>query len=322
MKSRWQPTANLHTLRARAAIIDSIRAFFKERNVLEVDTPLLSHATVTDPHIHSFETFLTAPGGKKLSKLYLQTSPEFAMKRLLAAGTGAIYQICKAFRNEESGRLHNPEFTMLEWYRPLFDHHQLMDEMDEFLCHILNMPPAKRLSYRELFLHYLALDPHQASLQQLGQCGKSFGLTLEHAIDDRDTWLQLLMTHLIEPELAKENVVFVYDFPVSQAALAKIRHEPSPVAERFEVYIKGLEMANGYHELTDAAEQQRRFECDLKQRVALQHAEVVKDERLIAALANGFPHCAGVAVGIDRLVMLATGQNYLADVMAFPVEYA
>lgn len=323
MTFRWQPTAELQTLHQRAEMMDKIRAFFKARNVLEVDTPLLSHATVTDPHLHSFETFLANPGGKKAGKLYLQTSPEFAMKRLLAAGIGSIYQICKAFRNEESGRLHNPEFTLLEWYRPAFDHHQLMDEMDDFLCHILNTSAAKRLSYGELFLHYLQFDPHQATCSELKQYAKHFGLMLQDSVYDRDTWLQLFMTHLIEPKLAAfQQPIFVYDFPASQAALAKIRDEKPRVAERFEVYIKGLEIANGYHELTDAILQQHRFEQDLEQRKILKHVEVSKDERLIAAIANGLPSCAGIAVGVDRLMMLATGKQSLAEVIAFPVEYA
>ncbi len=322
MQPRWQPTADLDILRTRAAIIDNIRAFFKQRNVLEVETPLLSHATVTDPHIHSFATFLAHPGGRQASKLYLQTSPEFAMKRLLAAGIGSIYQICKAFRNEESGRLHNPEFTMLEWYRPLFDHHQLMDEMDEFLSCILQTSKAKRLSYRQLFLDYLNIDPHQATVLELKQIGEMFGLAISAPIFDRDTWLQLLMSHLIEPKLTGEQPIFVYDFPKSQAALARIRDEEPPVAERFEVFVNGLEIANGYHELIDANEQRKRFRQDLQQRTKLQSEEVVQDERLLLALANGFPNCAGVAVGVDRLIMLAVEKNYLAEVIAFPVEYA
>lgn len=323
MQLNWQPTATLSNLRTRATIIDKMRAFFKARNVLEVETPLLSSATVTDPHIHSFETFLTQPGGQHLRKLYLQTSPEFAMKRLLAAGIGPIYQICKAFRNEESGRLHNPEFTMLEWYRPGFTHHQLMDEMDAFLQHILATPFAQRLTYRTLFLNYLELDPHQASINELQQCAKKFGVDVgSQKIVDEKIWLQLLMTHVIEPKISSETPVFVYDFPASQAALAKIRNEEPPVAERFEVYINGLEIANGYHELTDANEQQRRFEKDLIERNKLQHSAVMKDDYLIAALANGFPDCAGVALGVDRLVMLATEQSNLSDIIGFPVDRA
>lgn len=321
MQLNWQPTATLPHLRIRASIIDKIRVFFKERNVLEVETPLLASATVTDPYIHSFETFLTQPGGKKPHKLYLQTSPEFAMKRLLAAGIGPIYQICKAFRNEESGRLHNPEFTMLEWYRPGFNHHQLMDEMDDFLQHILETSPAKRLTYRTLFLDYLQIDPHSASSNALQECATAFGLkaTLENP-SDKDIWLQLLMSHIIEPKIKADIPVFVYDFPASQAALAKIRNEDSPVAERFEVYINGLEIANAYHELTDANEQQQRFEKDLIERHKLQHTAVAKDDYLIAALANGFPDCAGVALGVDRLVMLATQQSNLSDVISFSVD--
>ena len=209
----WQPIADLRTLRLRAAIIDKIRAFFAARQILEVETPLLSHATATDPHIQSFETVFMQAGNKKTKTLYLQTSPEFAMKRLLAAGIGPIYQICKAFRNEETGRLHNPEFTMLEWYRPGFDHHQLMDEMDMFLHHILGAPPAKRLSYQTLFLEYLSIDPHQASIVELEYCARTLNLQVE-GIFDKDTWLHLLMSHFIEPQLKNEISIFIYDFLV------------------------------------------------------------------------------------------------------------
>jgi elongation factor P--(R)-beta-lysine ligase len=322
MQPHWQPTAAIETLIARATILRKIRDFFKAQGVLEVETPLLAHATASDPYIQSFSTFLVEPGNHNPKKLYLQTSPEFAMKRLLAAGIGPIYQICKAFRNEESGRLHNPEFTMLEWYRPGFNHHQLMDEMDQLLKHILNTPEAERLSYQALFLTHLQLDPHQASLAELQRCATQHNLHTKEPILEGDTWLQLLMSHVIEPQLGRHAPLFVYDFPASQAALAKIRRENVPVAERFEVYIKGLEIANGYHELGDPIEQQYRFEQDLVKRKALQQPTVPIDTHLIAALKHGFPNCAGVALGVDRLIMLATQQTHIANVIAFPIERA
>lgn len=322
MQTNWQPTANFETLKKRALILEKIRLFFKAQNILEVETPLLGSATATDPYIQSFETKLTEPGKKNTRKLYLQTSPEFPMKRLLAAGIGPIYQICKAFRNEESGKLHNPEFTMLEWYRPGFDHHDLMDEMNLFLKQILNTADANRFTYQSLFLTHLDIDPHRASILELQKHAKKLGLNVEGSTLDKDGWLQMMMNHYIEPELGKNEPTFVYDFPSSQAALAKITNTTPPVAERFEVYIQGLEIANGYHELADPIEQKKRFEQDLVKRHALQYSEVSIDNRLIAALTHGFPRCAGVALGIDRLIMLATEEKQIANVIAFPIEHA
>lgn len=323
----WQPTTSLETLKQRAEIIAKIRAFFAERNILEVDTPLLSQASVTDLHLQSFVTTYFQEDKIKSKNLYLQTSPEFAMKRLLAAGSGAIYQICKAFRNGgESGRLHNPEFTMLEWYRPGFDHHQLMDEMNDLLQLILKTETAERVNYRELFLRYVDLDPHMVSVGELEECLKKLNIHFSNSSAksiSRDDCLHLIMTHTIEPHLGKNNKpTFIYDFPASQAALAKIRNDNPPVAERFEVYINGIELANGFHELTDATEQRNRFLNDLSERKKLNYPEIPIDENLLAALQYGMPDCAGVALGIDRLIMLAAKKNKLADVVSFPLERA
>jgi elongation factor P--(R)-beta-lysine ligase len=233
-----------------------------------------------------------------------------------------MYQICKAFRNEESGRLHNPEFTILEWYRVGFDHHQLMDEMDDFLQCILNVPKAQRVSYQQIFLNYLQINPHEASIDDLQRCAAQQNLLVESACLNRDDWLQLLMLHCIEPHLGHQAPVFIYDFPASQAALSKIRQDAIPVAERFEVYIQGLEIANGYHELCHAAEQQERFRNDHLKRQTLNYTEIPLDVALIAALEHGMPDCAGVALGVDRLVMLALQRNHIADVVAFPIEVA
>jgi lysyl-tRNA synthetase class 2 len=319
----WKPSATVDCLKQRAQLIDKIRNFFKARDVIEVETPLLCSSTATDPFIHSFETSLIEPGSNQGKKLYLQTSPEFLMKRLLAAGMGSIYQICKAFRNEEFGRLHNPEFTILEWYRLNFDHHQLMNEVDCFLQEILSTARAQRMSYDQLFLESLQIRPHTASITELRECGANHGLTIQDAESadlTRDDWLQLLMTHFIEPHLGFEAPVFIYDFPESQAALAKIRHENPPVAERFEVYIKGLEIANGYHELCEPQEQQSRFEADNRKRQQLGHSQIPIDHQLIAALQHGLPTCAGIALGIDRLIMLALERSHIEDVIAFSVE--
>lgn len=318
--SHWQPTASFTNLKKRAEIIQKIRAFFFARNVLEVETPLLSHATVTDLHLQSFNTQYQLDN-QQTETLYLQTSPEFAMKRLLAAGNGPIFQICKAFRNVgESGRLHNPEFTMLEWYRPGFTHHDLMDEVDDLFRTVLNTQPAQRFTYAELFQQHIGINPHEVTVSRLQQCIKQFDLDIQTTELNHDDYLQLLMSYVIEPTLGKNNQpTFVYNFPASQAALARINNG---VAERFEVYLNGMELANGFHELSDTQEQRRRFENDLKLRTAAQYPLVPIDENLLAALAHGLPDCAGIAVGIDRLVMLATEVNTIAEIISFNIESA
>lgn len=308
---RWQPSATIEQLRARAKIIASIREFFAARDVLEVETPLLSRATVTDPHIAS----ITA----QHETLYLQTSPEYAMKRLLAAGSGHIYQICKAFRQGDVSKRHNPEFTMLEWYRVGFDHHALMDEMDELLQLILNTQPAERMSVLEIYEKYVGINPHQASVDELARAAQE-KINLSTEITDRNTWLDLLFTHCIEPHIGQERPLFLYDFPASQAALAKIRHENPPVASRFEVYFKGMELANGFHELQNAEEQRKRFENDLLYRASHGLPAVPLDENFLKALESGLPDCAGVALGIDRLVMLAIKYEAIDAVISFGID--
>lgn len=313
--SHWQPSASINNLRLRAELIATIRRFFAERGVLEVDTPLLCHSTATDPHIHSLRTANNPP-------YYLQTSPEFAMKRLLAAGAGSIYQLAKAFRGDEQGRHHNVEFTILEWYRVGFNHHQLMDEMDELLKAVLKTDSADRCTYADLFQRHLQLDPHRSTVTELQQCAQAQGLTDFTPDDpnDKDFWLHLLLSHCIEPQIGQDKPLFITDFPVSQAALAKIRPGDPPVAERFEVYYRGVELANGYHELTHANEQRRRFIADNQQRQARQLPQIPIDEYLLAALQHGMPECAGVALGVDRLIMLATGASSISEVISFTAE--
>lgn len=315
-KLEFKPSATWDNLKKRAQLIQTIRQFFISRNVLEVETPLMCYTSVTDPFIESIPTTYQGQDGKS-QKYFLQTSPEYAMKRLLASGSGPIFQVCKAFRQGEVGRLHNPEFTMLEWYRPGFDHHQLMDEVDELLQLILNVPSAVRKTYSALFQAFLNIDPHQTSISELKNCAMNNHIEVETEIHDRDTWLNILMTHIIEPHLGKDRPYFIYDFPASQAALARIQPGNPPVASRFEVYFKGMELANGFHELQNAAEQRKRFETNLKERERLGLSLLPIDEFFIAALENGLPDCAGIAVGIDRLIMLALEANTIADVLSF-----
>ncbi|MHA7840894.1 MAG: EF-P lysine aminoacylase EpmA [Gammaproteobacteria bacterium] len=326
MTVNWQPTATLTHLRQRADILRKIRQFFYHRGLLEVETPTLCSATVTDPYLYSLSTEVTkAPG--ETQTLYLQTSPEYCMKRLLAAGSGGIFQLCKAYRDDEMGIHHNPEFTMLEWYQPDFNHHQLMDDMDALLQTVLPCGAAERVTYGELFRRYLAIDPHRCDVALLKQCAEKNNIIWHNAEgsqdkEDKDVWLQLLLSHCIEPHLGQEAPIFIYDYPASQAALARIRDDDPPVAERFEVYFKGIELANGFHELVDAQEQRDRFCADLKKRAILNTAAVPLDEYFLAALGAGLPDCAGVALGVDRLVMLALGCDALADVLAFPLSHA
>lgn len=316
----WQPSITLANLRLRAEILKSIRDFFAARDVLEVETPLMCQTSVTDPFIQSVPALFQSHPQKTEERYYLQTSPEYAMKRLLAAGSGDIYQISKAFRQGEVGRFHNPEFTMMEWYRLGFDHHQLMDEIDELLQLVLKKPAAERKSYADIFIEHLQLDPHHASLETLAACAEDHHLTLASTPTDRDIWLQLLMSDCIEPHIGKDRPCFIYDFPTSQAALARIQPGNPPVASRFEVYFRGIELANGFHELQDAKEQRKRFEANRKDRNAAGSADMKLDEHFLAALEYGLPDCAGVALGIDRLIMLAAESNRIAEVLSFDFE--
>ncbi len=319
--SDWRPTAPVENLRLRAEVLTRIRAFFADRGVLEVETPLLASAPVTDLHLRAVRCRYRGPGAAAGRDLYLQTSPEFAMKRLLAAGLGPIYQICKAVRDGEAGRRHNPEFTILEWYRPGWSHHRLMDEIDELLAGVLDTRPGERLTYQEAFERYADIDPHAASDDMLRRRVEALGME-DTAGLRRDDLLDLILTHLVEPRLGHCQPTFIHDYPASQAALATIHPGEPPLAERFEVFAEGIELANGYHELTDPDEQRRRFQADLAARRATDLAEVPIDESLLAALEHGLPPCAGVALGIDRLVMVKAGTREIGEVLAFPFDRA
>ncbi len=322
----WKPIAPLSALALRAQLLARVRDFFAQREVLEVETPLLSRAAATDPQLESFVTRYTGPGAPGGQSLYLHTSPEFPMKRLLAAGSGPIYQVCKVFRNGEAGRLHNPEFTLLEWYRPGFDHLRLMDEVEALVRHALapwcELGAGERLSYRDAFLRHAGLDPHAADCTQLAACAAVHGIHPPEADLNLDGWRDLLLTHVIEPQLGRGGPMFLYDYPASQAALARIHPGAPALAERFELYIEGVELANGYHELGDENAQRARFTADLTVRRAAGQHEVPIDERLLGALTHGLPDCAGVALGVDRLLMLAAGARSLEEVLAFPISRA
>jgi lysyl-tRNA synthetase class 2 len=315
----WRPTATRERLALRAALLARTRAFFAARQVLEVDTPLLVNAAVTDPHIHS------VPVGAPPA-LFLHTSPEYAMKRLLAAGIGDIYQICHVARGFEQSRLHNTEFTLVEWYRLGFDLPQLMTEVEALvrdLCGAqpLLRRPSERLSYAEVFARQVQLDPFAATLDELRGVVAHLGYR-DAADSERDELLDLIMGAVIGPALGHEALTFIYGYPASQAALARLDPVDPRTAQRFELYLSGVELANGFHELAAVAEQRTRFAQDQRERARRALPVHAMDERLLAALAAGLPECAGVAVGFDRVVMLAAAATHIREVLPFPTETA
>lgn len=316
----WQPTATIHTLKRRAQLLADVRRFFSGRDVLEVDTPVLSQSAPTATCLDSFQTDYQPPGGSRQT-YYLQTSPEFAMKRLLAAGSGDIYQIARVFRNGELGRLHAPEFTMLEWYRPALDYHALMQEVADLLQQVAGCPPARKLTYQQAFQQHLQIDVMTVSDDRLRAIALSSINSLpEDWQTDRDGWLELLMSEIIEPQLAQSEVpVIVYDFPASQAQLAKVYRNTDgvEVAARFEVYAGGLELANGYDECRDADELRSRFEQDNLKRRQQGKPVMPVDHNLLAAISAGMPACTGVALGLDRLLMLMQKTSHLQHVQSF-----
>lgn len=314
----WRPTAEIETLRARARLLAKIRGFFAAREVLEVETPVLGHGGSSDVHLDSLSVTAITPAGRE--RLWLQTSPEFHMKRLLAAGSGPIFQLARSFRDGEVGNRHNLEFTMLEWYRPGFSLNALIDESEALIRTLLPQAGPRRLRrYRQLFHERWRIDPFTTSLTELRRRASERG-GLDMGGSDRDGCLDLLMSLDIEPTLGRGGIDVVIDYPASQAALARRRRDPedgAEVASRFEIYVDGLELANGYEELTDADEQSARFAADNAERERTGKPRVDIDERLVAALAAGMPEGSGVALGIDRLLQLALGKRRVAEVMAF-----
>ncbi|MCG7600346.1 EF-P lysine aminoacylase GenX [Halomonas sp. McH1-25] len=323
MADDWRPSASIETLRERARLLARVRAFFAERDVLEVETPVLGHGGSTDVHLDSLCLTATTPAGHE--RLWLQTSPEFHMKRLLAAGSGPIFQLARSFRDGEVGRRHNIEFTMLEWYRPGFTLDTLIGETDALIRHALpDVGPCRQRRYRDLFREALQVDPFTTPLDALRRLATQHG-QIDMGESERDACLDLLMSLVIEPGLGRGGIDVVVDYPASQAALAKRRCDPEDgveVAARFEVYVNGLELANGYHELTDAGEQARRFDADNRERERLGKPMVDSDRQLVAALQAGMPEGCGVALGLDRLIQLALGKDSVAEVMAFATPNA
>ncbi len=316
----WWPSATREALKQRAETLEQIRRFFGRRGVLEVETPCLSRAGTPDPNLYSY---VVQGFGQAGAEFYLHTSPEFSMKRLLAAGSGPIFQMARVFREGEQGRWHNPEFTLLEWYRPGFDHVLLMGEVEELVAEVLDSPACERLSYRDAFREYAGMDPHRATRAGLRDHAKRLGINFtETGMEDEEAYLDLILSHRVAPCLGFDRPVFIHDFPQSQAALARIREGDPPVAERFELFIHGMEIANGFHELTDPVEQRERFEAENAKRRARGLPCIPIDERFLAALEQGLPDCAGVALGLDRLLMVRLGATDIAEVLAFPIDRA
>lgn len=342
----WRPTASLAILQLRARVLQVARDFFHARGYWEVETPILSHDVILDAFLDPFTTgWRPDPTSREIaSELFLQTSPEFGMKRLLAAGATAIYQVARVMRNGELGRLHNPEFTMLEWYRVGDTHREQMRLVEELVRAVfehvsreddamssgrgtdlrLVSEPFEWITYDAAFERYAGTRVLELGIDRLRKLAEEHDVSasLSFHAEDRDSWLNLLLAELVEPHLGRDRPQFVYDYPASQAALARTRNESPPVAERFELYIDGIEVCNGYHELTDPCELRRRMSEQAASRAAHGYPPLPPNERLLATMEAGLPPCAGVALGFDRLLMLATGAGSVRDVIAFPFDRA
>ncbi|MCK2151030.1 EF-P lysine aminoacylase EpmA [Marinobacter alexandrii] len=318
--SVWRPSASPAALKSRAQQLAFVRGFFAEREVMEVETPVLAQHGVTDVNLDGVAADVSAAERKGG---WLQTSPEYHMKRLLAAGSGSIYQISKVFRNGERGRRHNPEFSMLEWYRVGCDDAALMVEVADLVCDWLGCARPAQVSYRDAMLTWAEVDPFEISDQDLRRYCEQWLEPEQIAELDRDGCLDLLMSFAVEPNLGQHTPEFVVGYPASQAALARVSVvDGHPVAHRFELYINGLELCNGYWELIDASEQRRRFEADNQLRQQSGKPGMALDEAFLSAVEAGLPDCAGVALGLDRLLMLKLGARDIAEVLAFPFERA
>ena len=323
--SDFTPTASWQNLRLRAALLDRLRSFFTARDFLEVETPLLAADVVLDRHIEPFRTTLSDDPRQadKGQTLWLQPSPEADMKRLMAAGAEAIFQVTRSFRQGEQGPLHNPEFTLVEWYRRSDAMPEGMTLLSDLCEALLERGPAERIGYREAFLRFAEIDPFTAEIEALADVAAARDPAPPAALgDDRDGWLDLVLVEQVEPHLGRDRPTILYDYPDSQAALAKVRQGDPPLAERFELYVDGVELANGYHELTDPDELRQRFQTLDRERTAKGKPALPEASRLLAAMDAGLPDCTGAALGFDRVVMLAAGATSIAEVMAFPTDRA
>jgi lysyl-tRNA synthetase class 2 len=310
----WQPNASLDIIRKRAALLWQIRDFMDRHDILEVDTPVLSHFAVTDPYIQSLET---ANVFEKDTPLYLHTSPEYCMKRLLAAGSESIYQIAHVFRDEESGKRHNTEFTMLEWYRLDFDYIELMNDVASLLSD-LGLKKTNRMTYAEAFLQTIQIDPHSASLSQLQDIGGQNGWGSDS--EDRHALLDFIFSEVVIKSIDSSEPLFIYDYPECMAALSTLKEGRPCIAERFELFINGMEIANGFNELCEANEQKQRFGTEIEIRKDKGLSSTPMDTNFLAALESGLPKTSGVAVGIDRLLMVLCGKNDIKDVITFTLD--
>jgi len=325
------PSASWENLRQRALLLRRVRDFFDQRHYLEVETPVLSADVVIDRHLEPLAVApnddlgrsATARRPESGGQWWMQTSPEAHMKRMLAAWARPIYQLARVFRAGERGPLHNPEFTLLEWYSPGVSYGEAMSLVSDLLVDVLGSQPAQRESYRDAFERYALVDPHRATVGQLRQAAQRQTLAAPDSLgEDRDGWLDLLLVGCVQPKLGQRGPTILYDWPASQAALAVVREEPHPVAERFEVFVRGVELANGYHELLDSGELRRRNAAANAARTADGKPPLPEESRLLAAMDRGLPDATGVALGFDRLVMLAAGAATIDEVIAFPIERA
>jgi len=318
----WQPSCSLELLQLRAAVLRTIRTYFYEQEVLEVETPILCQSIGTDPYLDFFSTDFAA------KSYYLQTSPEFSMKRLLAAGMGSCYQITKSFRQGEAGRYHNPEFTILEWYRVGFDLSDLMDDVENLLCPLLRDTrfngSVERCAYVDIFKKYTGLNSLQFSLPAYQAVAEKFNCSDAHQLcgEDHSLWLDFLFSLCVQNELGKKGVCMIYNYPACLSSLARLNKDNELLSERVEVFVNGIEMGNGYFELTDVVEQEKRFEREIELRKQNKSTAVNKDARFLAALNSGLPDCSGLAIGLDRLLMVLSDQDKIADVLAFSIENA
>jgi len=313
----WKSGASSDTLKSRARFLKQIRDFFEKNEILEVETPSISEFPSVDLHLESF-SLNEEPGNHHH---YLITSPEYHMKRLLCEGVGSIYQICKSFRKDDCGCYHNAEFTIIEWYRVGWDHWQLMNEIEQLLDNLLGCGLADRIAYSSLFQNYLDIDPFSMNYEDLIRVCQKNDTVLPDYLDDpdmpRDEWLNFLMGALIEPYLGIDKPIFVFDYPSSQASLARICPENPLVSQRFELFYKGLELGNGFFELNNSQEQKRRFDKENEKRIQMNKTPLPIDHRFISALKEGLPDCAGVALGFDRIMMLALGIDDIDNMISF-----